>query len=92
MPYAVKLAEGDTFKLIDAFLEKGPLPASILEVDMNGASWRAEELTANLEFVVTAADCAHEGNRDTGRDRIFVLWQNLDGSTELDHLDIRYCD
>ena len=43
-------------------------------------------------FIVTQADCDHEGNRDKGRDRIFISWTNPDGSSEIDHLDLRYCD
>jgi hypothetical protein len=29
--------------------------------------------------------------RGTGRDRIVVTWTNGDGSTDSDHLDLRYC-
>ena len=56
-----------------------------------GGTWRLTELQAGSSFVVTQADCAHEGNRDIGRDRVVVTWMNLDGSTESDHLDLRYC-
>lgn len=92
LPYDVKLAVGDTFKLTDAFLEKGPLPKQVIEVKMDGSSWRLAELRANTAFTVTAADCAHQGNRDVGRDRAFITWENADGSRETDHLDLRYCE
>lgn len=58
---------------------------------MEGGSWRLAELQAGTRFTVTEADCTHEGNRDVGRDRIFVAWVNADGSTDLDHVDLRYC-
>ncbi len=92
LPYDVKLAVGDTFKLTDAFLEKGPLPKQVLTVTMDGSSWRLAELRANTVFTVTAADCAHQGNRDVGRDRAIITWENTDGSRETDHLDLRYCE
>lgn len=40
---------------------------------------------------MTDADCTHVGNRDVGRDRVVVTWTNANGSTQSDHLDIRYC-
>jgi hypothetical protein len=92
LPYDVKLAIGDVFRLSDAFREKGPLPAAIVSVSMEGESWRLPELRADTSFVVSEQDCAHEGNRDIGRDRVFVTWQNADGSRETDHLDLRYCE
>ncbi len=92
LPYDAKLQVGDTFKLSDAFLEKGPLPDAILEVSMDGGDWRLAELQSDTVFEVTQADCDHEGNRDIGRDRVFVTWRNGDGSEETDHLDLRYCD
>jgi hypothetical protein len=92
LPYDVKLNVGDSFKLTDAFLEKGPAPAAVLQVTMDGASWRLSELQSSASFTVTQADCDHQGNRDVGRDRIFVTWQNADGSKETDHLDLRYCE
>jgi hypothetical protein len=91
LPYDVKLSVGDSFKLTDAFLEKGPLPKQVIEVKMDGSSWRLAELRANTVFTVTAADCSHQGNRDVGRDRAFITWENADGSRETDHLDLRYC-
>lgn len=92
LPYDVKLALGATFRLTDAFREKGPLPQAVLEVTMDGGDWRLAELRADAPYVVTQADCDHDGNRDRGRDRIFVTWRNADGSTETDHLDLRYCE
>lgn len=92
LPYDAKLPLGATFKLTDAFLEKGPVPAKVLSVTMEGGSWRLAELKANTPFTVTQADCAHDGNRDQGRDRVTVSWQNADGSSESDHLDLRYCE
>ena len=90
LPYAVQLDVGAMFKLSDAF--EGAAPAAIVGVEMEGSTWRLTELENDTPFTVTQADCDHEGNRDTGRDRVFVSWQNADGSVEIDHLDLRYCD
>ncbi len=92
LPYDAKLSVGQTWKLGDAFAEKGPQPAAIVNVTMEGTPWHLEELKTNTAFTVTQADCSHQGNRDQGRDRVFVTWKNADGSTETDHLDLRYCD
>jgi hypothetical protein len=93
LPYDARIGVGMEYKLSWSFLEKGPLPAKILSVGMEaGGSWRLAELQADTTFVVTQADCDHVGNRDVGRDRIEVTWQNQDGSTSTDHLDMRYCD
>ena len=92
LPYDVRPAVGSSFKLTDAFLFKGPLPAAVTAVTMDGGTWRLAELTANTTFTITQADCDHAGNRSTGRDRIFVTWTNADGSVKTDHLDLRYCD
>jgi hypothetical protein len=89
LPYDVRPALGSTFKLDDAFLSDGPLPAAIISV--TGATWRATELANDTAFIITQADCDHAGNRATGRDRVFVTWKNSDGTTRTDHLDIRYC-
>ncbi len=94
LPYNMNLQLGDTFKLSDAFLEEGPLPAAILSVEMEGGDgdWRLAELQADTPYVVTQEDCDHEGNHGTGRDRIVLSWQNADGSEDDDHMTIRYCD
>lgn len=92
LPYAVRPQPGQSFQLSDAFALEGPQPAAILSVTMDGGTWRLAELQANASFVVTDADCTHAGNRDVGRDRVFVTWKNADGTTATDHLDIRYCD
>lgn len=93
LPYDIKPQLGDSVSpIIDAFAEKGAQPAAIVDVTMDGGSWRLAELQNGDAFTVTDADCSHAGNRDVGRDRVFVTWQNADGSTETDHLDIRYCD
>lgn len=89
LPYAVKLAVGETFQLSRAFEGNGT-PTNI-SVEMTGSTWRLTELRADTPFVVEAADCAHEGNRDTGRDRIFVAWTDPTGRRALEHLDLRYC-
>lgn len=91
LPYDVRPGVGDTFRLTDAFLAKGAPPKEILGVTMEGGSWRLTELQQDTPFTITQADCDHEGNRDVGRDRIFVTWRNADGSTDTDHLDMRYC-
>lgn len=91
LPYDVRPQLGDTFRLSDAFLEKGPLPAAILDVTLEGGDWRLAELRADTPFTITEEDCNHVGNRDIGRDRIFVTWAVGDMSTETDHLDMRYC-
>jgi hypothetical protein len=91
LPYDVKPQLGATATPIaDAFAAEGQQPASIVSV--TGATWRAAELSAGTAFVVTQADCDHQGNRDIGRDRVVVTWTNADGSTASDHLDIRYCN
>jgi hypothetical protein len=91
LPYDVRPGLGDTTAPIaDAFDEKGAQPAAVVSV--TGATWRLAELQAGTAFVVTADDCSHAGNRDTGRDRVIVTWKNVDGSVHADHLDIRYCD
>jgi hypothetical protein len=90
LPYDAKLPLGATYFLEQSFWEKGPSPAKIIKVEVEGG-WREAELKSNTPFVVTQADCDHQGNKDVGRDRIFVTWQNFDGSTETDHLDMRYC-
>jgi hypothetical protein len=93
LPYDIKLELGQTTRpIFDAFAEKGAQPAAILSVEVDAGGWRADELVTGAEFVVDQADCDHEGNRDVGRDRIFVTWQLADGSTETDHLDVRYCE
>lgn len=93
LPYAIEPQLGDTTTpIVDAFAEKGAQPASIVSVTMDGGgTWRLAELQAGASFVVTQADCDHVGNRDVGRDRVIVTWTNTDGSTDSDHLDIRYC-
>jgi hypothetical protein len=92
LPYDVHPPLGSTFQLADAFLFKGPLPSALVGVTMDGGSWRLAELQANTPFTITQADCDHQGNRDMGRDRVVVTWQNADGTTDSDHLDLRYCD
>lgn len=93
LPYDARIGVGMEYQLSWSFLEKGPLPAKILDVTMKaGGTWRLDELKANTRFTVTQADCDHQGNRDIGRDRIEVTWQNQDGSISTDHLDMRYCD
>ncbi|MGE0871134.1 MAG: hypothetical protein AB7P03_21395 [Kofleriaceae bacterium] len=95
LPYDVKMQLGDEVTPIaDAFAERGGQPAEIVAVEMDGGSgdWRVTQLRAGARFVVTNDDCAHQGNRDIGRDRVLVTWRNADGSTETDHLDLRYCE
>lgn len=90
LPYDIELPLGQsTAPIADAFAEEGAQPAAIVSV--TGAAWRAAELSAGTAFVVTEADCAHAGNRDVGRDRVVVTWQDADGTTHSDHLDLRYC-
>ncbi|HEY4178672.1 MAG TPA: hypothetical protein VGM90_17620 [Kofleriaceae bacterium] len=92
LPYDVRPGLGATTNpIFDAFAEKGAQPASIVSVTMDGSDWRLTEVTSGTAFVVTQADCDHAGNRGTGRDRIVVTWANADGSTDSDHLDLRYC-
>lgn len=95
LPYDVRPKLGDTTRpIVDAFAEEnsGPSPAILKITFDGGGSWRRAELEAGTAFVVTQADCDHSGNRDTGRDRVFITWRNANGSTSTDHLDIRYCD
>jgi hypothetical protein len=91
LPYDIKMKRGDTYTpVVDAFAEKGAQPAQIISI--TGATWRASELAAGTPFAITQADCDHAGNRDQGRDRVIVRWKNADGSSQSDHLDLRYCD
>jgi hypothetical protein len=94
LPYDIKMQEGKSYTPVpDAFAEKGGQPAALLSVTFDGGgSWRKAELENGSAFTVTAQDCAHVGNRDIGRDRVIVTWQNSDGTTESDHLDLRYCE
>ena len=92
LPYHVDPALGARFALADAFAEKGAQPAEILSLEMPETEWRLAELRAGTPFEVTQADCDHEGNSGRGRDRIYISWRNADGSVELDHFEIRYCD
>ena len=91
LPYDARPQVGETYQLVNSFLEKGPAPAAIISVEPADV-WRHAELAGNTAFVITQADCDHQGNRDVSRDRIIVTWQNADGSQESDHLDMRYCD
>lgn len=93
LPYDIRPQLGaTTAPIADAFASKGAAPAAIVSVTMEGGSWRLAELQAGTPFIVTQDDCDHPGNRDIGRDRVFVTWRNaVGGATETDHLDIRYC-
>lgn len=90
LPYDAKIPLGAKYKLADSFLEKGALPKEVIKVELEGG-WRLKELQTGAEFVVTQADCDHEGNKAKARDRAFVTWRNADGSIETDHIDMRYC-
>jgi hypothetical protein len=91
LPYNFRVELGDSVLLLDAFLEEGPAPAAILSVEMPDGDWRLAELQAEIPFVVDESDCDHEGNKDIGRDRIWITWMNANGSTDSDHMTIRYC-
>jgi len=93
LPYDVRPQLGAmTRPVLDAFAERGGPAPTIVSVTMEGGSWRLAELQAGTAFAVSQADCDHAGNRDKGRDRVFVTWKNADQSQSTDHLDIRYCD
>jgi hypothetical protein len=95
LPYDIKMSLNTAYTPIaDAFAENGGQPAAIVSVEMDGggAGWRLSELQSGASFTITNADCSHDGNRDVGRDRVIVTWRNADGSTESDHLDLRYCE
>lgn len=92
LPYDIKMVLGETYQpVFDAFAEKGAVPLYVT-VDMAGATWRADELRDGTPFTITEADCTHEGNRDVGRDRVEVTWEDADGARSTDHLDLRYCE
>ena len=92
LPYDVKPQLGSTATpILDAFAERGGTAPTIVSVTMDGGTWRLTELQNSTPFVVTNDDCTHDGNRDVGRDRVFVTWQTTTG-TATDHLDIRYCE
>lgn len=91
LPYDARPNVGQTWKLLDAFLEKGAPPKQVVDVTMEGTPWRLDELKSGAAFTITQADCDHVGNKDVGRDRVWVTWINADGSKETDHLDMRYC-
>jgi hypothetical protein len=93
LPYDIRPQLGKmTSPVLDAFAERGKTAPQIVSVTMEGGTWRLPELQAGTAFTVTQADCDHAGNRDKGRDRVFVTWKNADQSQSTDHLDIRYCD
>jgi hypothetical protein len=74
---------------------RGPRPAEAPGGARRGrAVGRPKDLShgGHDELTVEQADCDHVGNSRVGRDRIFVTWQNLDGSTETDHFELRYCE
>jgi hypothetical protein len=93
LPYDIKMALGETYTpILDAFAEKGAVPTGTITLEMDGSDWRLAELEANTPFTITQEDCDHEGNRDVGRDRVFVTWETPGGGSETDHLDLRYCE
>lgn len=92
LPYNWNLSVGRTVRLADAFLEKGAPAKAIVSVTMEGTPWHLTELQTGASITVTQADCDHEGNHGTGRDRIVLTWENADGSKETDHMTIRWCD
>ncbi|MFT3700716.1 MAG: hypothetical protein QM831_46655 [Kofleriaceae bacterium] len=93
LPYDVRPALGATTQPIqEAFAAKGGQPAQIDSITMDGGTWRLTELQAGTAFLVTEDDCNHVGNRDVGRDRVVVTWEDtVGGVSQSDHLDIRYC-
>lgn len=94
LPYNFDMQLGQTVTpIVDAFAEKGAQPAAIVSVvPESGTGWRLAELQSGATFTVTDADCSHEGNHGTGRDRVVVTWENADGSQESDHMTLRYCE
>jgi hypothetical protein len=80
-----------TRPVLDAFAERGGTAPQIVSVTLEGSTWRLTELQAGTAFTVTQADCDHAGNRNAGRNRVVVTWNNADHSESTDHLDIRYC-
>lgn len=93
LPYDVRPQLGTTSApVLDAFAAGGGAVPTIVSVTMEGGSWRLAELQASTAFTITQDDCDHAGNRDIGRDRVVVTWDNGDGTTSSDHLDIRYCE
>jgi len=91
LPYDVKPQLGATATpILDAFAAENAVVPTIVSVTDDGG-WRLTELQNSTPFVVTQDDCSHQGNRDVGRDRVIVTWKNPDGTTQTDHLDIRYC-
>jgi hypothetical protein len=61
-------------------------------VQLPRSSVARSKLQAGTPFLVSEDDCTHAGNRDVGRDRVIVTWQDTAASaTQSDHLDIRYC-
>ncbi|HEX3757509.1 MAG TPA: hypothetical protein VHW23_02340 [Kofleriaceae bacterium] len=92
LPYDVRPQLGaQATPVLDAFAARGGTAPQIVSITMDGDTWRLTELQAGTAFTVTQADCDHAGNRDVGRDRVFVTWTNADQTQTTDHLDIRYC-
>ena len=92
LPYDVRPQLGaTTTPIVDAFKAKGGTVPTIIGITMADPTWRFAELQASTAFVVAQSDCDHVGNRDVGRDRVFVTWQTTAGLMQTDHLDIRYC-
>jgi hypothetical protein len=54
--------------------------------------WRLDELRAGTSMVLAQADCDHVGNKSVGEDRLVITWRMADGSTESDHMTLRYCN
>jgi len=92
LPYDIEPQLGaTTTPIVDAFMARGGTVPTIIGITMADPTWRFAELQASTPFVVAQSDCDHIGNRDVGRDRVFVTWQTSSGLMQTDHLDIRYC-
>ena len=105
LPYDVKIQCGDrTIPVLDAFREENESPAFVVAPGatpecpfiVEEATIRASEISSCAPFEATEADAVAPGNRDAGRDRVWVTWcwQGEDGvECAEDHLDIRFaCD
>ncbi len=88
----VQLAPDQAFNTSRLFDDSLAKPADINKVIMSGdTQWRARELNDDRTFTVGTDDCAHNGNRGRGRDRIFIEWQNHDGTREIESVELTYC-
>jgi hypothetical protein len=91
LPYDIKIQCGDpVIPVLAAFREKNgdqlifaPVPgtSSACPFVIEDATIRADEVASCAPFTATVADARAQGNKDTGRDRVWVTWCWYRGAT-----------